>query len=195
MEAVLDLATDISYHDAVGLVHIVGRRAVHVRAREGRAAVLRLDSVRRLANPNPVLLVVGGKARHNHRSLVGSPSGRNGEGTADSAAGGEEEDAAQRPGAVVQRHIPAGATPSARRSQGAHGWSPRRRSWRGWPAPAHSPIRPPPSTRRDPPADNDAPELVVFETDDDKLKISQSNDFFITAFFNFSMSTCYKEIK
>lgn len=154
MEAVLDLATDIACHAEAGLARILGTRAARVRERVGRAGALRLGSVHLHASPSSVPMVAGGTARHIRHSLEGIPSDMNAEGRAGNVTDDEVEGAARRHGAEGRRRSPAGATSSARTRRGARGLSLRRRSWRGWPAPAHSPIRPPPSTRRDLPADD-----------------------------------------
>lgn len=115
--------------------------------------VRRPGSARHRATPSSGRAVAVGRARHSRRTPAGSPVGTSAAGMAGSAEGGAAEaGAARRLGAGGLRRTPPAGTSSAHTVRGAHGSSRGRRSWQGWPAPAHSPIRPPPSTRRARPA-------------------------------------------
>lgn len=76
----------------------------------------------------------------------------------------EVVDVGPPPGAADRRRSPAAETSLVHRRRGVRGWSRGKHSWRGWPAPAHSPIRPPPSTQRDKPANYSSIKLSVAET-------------------------------
>lgn len=127
----------------------VGRRGEHVRAYGVLEGAQHSDSARRRrASPSSVRAAAAGTARRSRCSRAGSRAGRSAAGRAGSVARGAVAGGGRQRGAARPHHTLAAATSSARRTPGAHGWSPGRHSWRGWPTPAHSPIRPPPSTRR-----------------------------------------------
>ena len=146
---VQDRATDIACLSEVVRGHSAGRRVAHAHARGVLEEVLRPGSARRRrASPSSAPAAVEGKARRSRCSRAGSRAGTSAAGMAGSAAGGAEGGAARRRGAERPRCTLAAVTSSAHRTPGVRGWFRGRHSWRGWPTPAHSPIRPPPSTRR-----------------------------------------------
>lgn len=159
--AVQGRATGNAYRGVAVHARSAGRRAARGRARAARAAARLPGSARRRATPSPAPGAAAGTARHNHCTLSGTRAGRSAAGRVDSAVGGAAPGAARRRGAARPRRTPAVVTSSARRRRGARGWSRGTHSWRGWPTPAHSPIRPPPSTRRVDPADDLAAKRVV----------------------------------
>lgn len=160
--AVQDQAIDSACLAEAALAHNVKRRAGRAHAHAAPAAARRPGSARRHAIPSSAPAAAAGTARRSRCTRAGSRAGTSGADRAGSAAGGAAAvGAARRLGAARPRRTPAAETSSAHRRRGARGWSRGRHSWRGWPAPAHSPIRPPPSTRRDIPADDGAGNCVV----------------------------------
>lgn len=189
MEVVRGQAIDNACLVVVGRVRTGEMHAAHGRVREERVVELHPDNVHPHANPSSVLMAAGGIVLHIHHILVSIPSGTSVEGTAGNEAGGAAADAARPRGAAGRRRTPAAATSSAHRRRGAHGSSRGTRSWRVRPAPAHSPIRPPPSTRRVHPASDVSVKSMVTET----VKVSFL--YLTFTFFYILISTCYKEIK
>lgn len=146
----LDRAIDTACRGEEARAHIVGRRGVRVHAHVVLGTVHRSGSARRhLANPSSVPEAAAGRARRSRCTRASTRAGRSAAGTAGSAAGGAAgAGVARRRGAARPRRTLAAETSSGHRTPGVHGWSRGKHSWRGWPTPAHSPIRPPPSTRR-----------------------------------------------
>lgn len=160
--AVQDRATDSACPAVAARARSEGRRAERAHACAAPAVVRRPDSARRRASPNSARAVAAGTVHRSRCTRAGSRAGRSVAGRAGSAAdGAAAAGAARRRGAARPRRTLAAVTSSVHTRRGVHGWSPGRHSWRGWPTPAHSPIRPPPSTRRDIPADDGAGNCVV----------------------------------
>lgn len=135
-------------------------------AHEGCATpkeVGRLGSAHRRATPSFDPTAAAGTVRRSHRSHASSL--RAGTSAADRAGsavrGAEARVAQQQRGAAGPCRTPAAATSSAHTRLDVPDSIREKHSWRGRPTPAHSPIRPPPSTRRERPAPAFADSVVT----------------------------------
>ncbi|CAB3237314.1 unnamed protein product [Arctia plantaginis] len=143
------LATDSAYLAVVVPARSVERREAHGRVHAGRVVAHCPDSVRRPSTPSLAPMAVVERALRNHCTLLGILAGMSVVDMADSVKDDEAvAGVAQQHDAGRLHRTQVAVTSSAHRKRGAHGWSLETHSWRGWPTPAHSPIRPPPSTRR-----------------------------------------------
>lgn len=175
-------ATGNAYRVVAALGRIVGRHAAHEGGREARWEERHSGSACHHANPSFVREAAAGIVRRIHCNPASTLVGTSARGTAGSGPDDEEAvDAAPRHGVGDRRRMPAGATSSTHTRRGGRDWSRGTHSWQGWPTPAHSPIRPPPSTRRVIPANDSAVEYLSF--DDDRSHWRRSGYF--EAFFNF----------
>lgn len=147
-------ATDSACHDEAARVRSAGKHAAHEGASAAPKEARHPGSARRRATPSFDPTAAAGTVLRSHHSHASSlRAGTSGADKAGSAARGAEARVAQQQlGAAGPCRTPAAGTSSA------HTWLDvpdsirEKHSWRGRPTPAHSPIRPPPSTRRERPA-------------------------------------------
>lgn len=159
-------ATDSAYPAAVVRVHNEGTRAARAGVHVERAVAHRPGNEHRCANPNSAPGVAEEIVRRIHCSLSNILADMSVADTVGNEVGGAVVDAVRLHDVELQHRILVVETSSAHRRRGARDWSRGTHSWRGWPTPAHSPIRLPPSTRRViPAADNTVTETVVSDAD------------------------------
>lgn len=147
-------ATDSACHGEAARARSARRHVAHEGARGAPKVARRPGSARRLATPSFDPMAAAGTVRRSHRSHASSlQAGTSAADRAGNAARGAEARVVQQQrGAAGPCRIPAVATSSARTRLDVPDSTREKHSWRGRPTPAHSPIRPPPSTRRERPA-------------------------------------------